>query len=412
MPNALLTISMITREALRILENNLTFAKGVNREYDDSFAIKGAKIGDTLNIRKPSRYVGRTGATLAVEDHTETSVPLTLNTQFGVDVSFTSKELLLSLDDFSQRVLQPAMATIANKIDYDGLGLYKDVYNTIGTPGTPITTLLPYLQAGAKMDYEAAPRDKLRSLVIDPTGQANIVDGLKGLFHSSTQIERQYEQGNMGLAGGFKWSMDQNVNVHQVGPLGGAPAVNTSVATTTPGIPFVQGVSSFTVDGFTAAAALRLRKGDTFTVTGVNAVNPQNRQSTGQLRQFTVTADVSSNADGSALVPVSPPLRTTGPYQTITAFPADNALLTVLGAANVQSPSALAYHRDAFTIAMADLPLPGGVDMAARVSDNQLGMSMRMIRAYDINNDAFPCRIDVLYGWKTIYPELACRIQS
>lgn len=402
MPNTNLTISMITREALRILENNLTFAKGVNREYDDAYAIKGAKIGDTLNIRKPARYVGRSGTALAVEDHTETSVPLVLNTQFGVDVQFTSKELLLSIDDFSKRILEPAMATVANKIDSDGLALYADVYNSVGTPGTTPNALLTYLQAGAKMDYEATPRDKMRSLVLEPTAQATIVDSLKGLFHSSTQIEKQYEQGNMGMSAGFKWSMDQNVNTHTIGPLGGTPLVNGTNQTG----------SSLITDGWTAAAALRLRRGDVFTIAGVFAVNPQNRASTGQLRQFVVTANVSSDGAGNATIPISPPITTTGAFQTVTNSPADNAALTVFGAANTLTPANLAYHRDAFTMASADLPLPGGVDMAARVSDNALGMSMRMIRAYDINNDRFPCRIDVLYGWRTLYPELACRIQG
>lgn len=403
MPNAYLTISMITREALRILENNLTFTKQVRRNYDDSFAVKGAKIGDTLNIRKPARYVGRTGPTLAVEDYTETSVPLVLNTQFGVDVQFTSKDMLLSLDDFSERVLSPAMATIANKIDRDGLALYQDVANAVGTPGAPVTTLKPYLDAGVKMDYEAAPRDGSRALVLGPQAQADIVDALKGLFHASDQIDKQYKQGTMGMTAGYKWSMDQNSFTHQVGPLGGTPLVN--------GVP-AQGATTLVTDGWTAAAALRLNKGDVFTIANVFAVNPQNRQSTGQLRQFVATANVSSDGAGNATIPIFPAIASTGAFQTVTVLPADNAALTVLGAANVLSPVSMAFHKDAFTMASADLPLPGGVDMASRVSDDQLGVSIRMVRAYDINNDRFPCRLDVLYGWKTLYGELAARIQN
>jgi hypothetical protein len=294
MANSLLTISQITKESLMVLENNLTFAKGVNREYDDQFAIGGAKIGDTINIRKPAKYVGRTGTVLSTEDHTETSVPLQLNTQFGVDINFTSKELTLSIDEFSDRIIKPAMATIANKIDRDGLALYKDIYNTVGTPGTIPTLLKTYLQAGAKMDYEGTPRDGQRSLVIDPSAQVEIVDSLKGLFQSSSEIKSQYENGNMGLAGGFKWSMDQNINVHTVGPLGGSPIVNGAGQTG----------STLVVSGFTAAAAARLNKGDVFTIAGVYAVNPQSRQSTGQLRQFVVSAAVSSDAGGNASIPI------------------------------------------------------------------------------------------------------------
>lgn len=402
MANSLLTISMITKESLRVLENNLAFAKGVNRDYDDQFAIGGAKIGDTINIRKPARYVGRTGTALAVEDHTETSVPLQLGTQFGVDINFTSKDLTLSIDEFSDRIIKPAMATVANKMDADGLALYKSVYNAVGTPGTTPTALKTYLQAGAKMDYEATPRDGNRSLVIEPTAQVEIVDSLKSLFQSGDQIMKQYEQGNMGQAAGFKWSMDQNVAVHQVGPLGGTPLVNGAGQTG----------ASLVTNGWTAAAASRLKAGDTFTIAGVFAVNPQSRASTGQLRQFVVTADVSSDASGNATIPISPAIVTSGAFQTVTASPGAGAAITVLGAANTLTPVNLAYHKNAFVLGCADLLLPKGVDMAARVSDKQLGLSARMVRAYDINNDKFPCRFDILYGWKAVYPELACRIHG
>ncbi len=403
MPNSLLTISKITNEALRVLENNLTFAKNVNREYDDQFAVSGAKIGDTLNIRKPARYVGRSGATLAVEDHTETSVPLALDTQFGVDVNFTTKELTLNLDDFSNRVLKPAMATIANKIDRDGLLMaYQSAYNAVGTPGTTPTALKTYLQAGEYMDYFGAPRDGQRAVVINPAAQVEIVDALKGLFQSSEQIKNQYEQGNMGMSAGFKWSMDQNVVTHTVGPLGGTPLVNGATQTG----------ATLVTDGWTASAALRLRRGDVFHVAGVFSVNPQSRQSTGKLQQFVVTADVSSDGSGNASIPISPSIVTSGAFQTVTASPADNAALTVLGAANTLTPANLAYHKDAYVLGTADLLLPSGVHKAARASDKQLGISIRMIQQYDINNDRMPCRLDVLYGWRAVYPELACRIQG
>lgn len=402
MANSLLTISMLTREVLRVLENNLSFAKGVNRNYDDQFAIGGAKIGDTINIRKPARYVGRTGQNLAVEDHTETSIPLQLNTQFGVDVSFTSKDMALSLNDFSQRFLAPACAVIANKIDRDGLALYADIHSAVGTPGTVPTTLKTYLQAGAKLDYNAVPRDSMRSLIIDPNAQVEIVDSLKSLFQSGDQIASQYEKGNMGLAAGFKWSMDQNVVNHVVGPLGGTPLVSGAG----------QSGSSLVTSGWTAAAASRLKKGDVFTIANVFAVNPQSRQSTGQLAQFVVTADFSSDGSGNGAVSIYPAITLTGAFQTVTVLPAASAAITVLGAANAITPAHLAYHRDAFALACADLPLPGGVHKASRVSDKQLGLSVRMIQAYDITTDKFPCRLDVLYGWKTVYPELACRIQG
>ena len=403
MANTLLTISMITREALRVLENNLTFTKGVNRQYDSRFGVEGAKIGTVLNVRKPPRYVGRTGTAISIEDATETQVAVTLDTQFGVDITFTSEDLALKIDDFSQRFITPAIATVANKIDTAGLALYKDIYNSVGTPGTTPNALLTYLQAGVLLDNNSAPVDGQRSVVITPLMQATIVDALKGLFQQSSAIANQYRKGQMGTAAGFDWLMDQNVNTHTVGPLGGTPLVNGSTSS---------GATSLVTDGWTSAAAARLKKGDIFTIAGVNAVNPQSRQSTGELQQFVVTADVSSDGSGNLTAAISPAITSSGAFQTVDALPADNAALTIVGAASTQTPQGLAHHRDAFTLAMADLPLPQGTDMAARVSDSQLGMSIRMIRDYDITTDKFPCRLDVLFGWATLRPELACRVQA
>lgn len=407
MPNTLLTISMITREALRVLENNLTFTKMVSRKYDSKFGVEGAKIGTVLNVRKPPRYVGRTGLPINIEDSIETSVPVALTTQFGVDIQFSSAELGLSIDDFSDRFLKPAAATIANRIDWDGLGLYTSVPNQVGAIGTVPNTLLTYLQAGVALDDAMAPRDGQRSVVINPIMQATLVDALKGLFQSSDKISDQYEQGTMGLTAGFKFSMDQNVRSHTAGPLGGSPTVSGGGQTG----------SSLLTAGWTAAAASRLKKGDTFTINNVYAVNLQNRQTLTTLRTFTVTADFSSDASGNGTVSIYPPIYGPSPNaaaQTVSALPAGGAAITITsGTANqVTNGVGLAFHKDAFTLAMADLPLPGGVDMAARVSDNQLGISLRAVRQYNISTDQFPMRLECLYGWSPLYPELACRILS
>lgn len=406
MANTLLTISMITREALRVLENNLTFTKYVRRDFDDSFGRAGAKIGTVLNIRKPARYAGRVGQGLSIEDATETQVPLVLNTQRGVDIAFTSQDLALSVDDFSDRFVRPAIANVANNIDFDGLQQYLNVYNQIGTPGTVPNALLTYLQAGQRLDEEAAPRDDLRSLVISPAMQATILDALKGLFQSATDIATQYESGKMGLAIGFKWSMDQNCGINTIGVLGGTPVVNGAS----------QSGATLVTNAWTSSAATRLKKGNVFTIgsgaTGCFAVNPQNKQSTGALRQFTATTDGASDGSGNMTINISPSITLSGPFQNVVAAPANSATINVNGAASTQSPQGLAFHKDAFALGCADLPLPGGVDMAARVSDKQLGLSLRLVRAYDINTDRFPTRIDVLYGWVTLYAELACRVAS
>jgi hypothetical protein len=404
--NTLLTISMITREALRVLENNLTFTKYVRRDFDDEYGRAGAKIGTVLNIRKPPRYVGRVGQALQLEDATETSVPLTLNVQRGVDIIFSSQDLALSIDDFSERFIMPAIANVANGIDFDGLSQYLNVYNEIGTPGTVPNQLLTYLQAGQRLDEEAAPRDKDRALVVSPAMQAVIVDALKGLFHDASDIEKQYSEGTMGRTIGFKWSMDQNVRVQTVGAYGGV--VGTINAANQTG-------SAITTSGWTANAAI-LNQGDVVSFQGTFAVNPQNKQSTGSLRQFVVTQNVVANGAGVATIPISGPgglgIILAGPFQTVTASPTNGAAINIQGTSGTSSPRGLAFHKDAFAFGCADLPLPGGVDIADRVNDKQLGCSIRLVRAYDINTDRFPTRLDILYGWTTLYPELATRIAS
>jgi hypothetical protein len=400
--NALLTISMITMEALRVLKNNLTFTRRVNRQYDSKFGVAGAKIGTVLNVRKPPRYLGRTGQALSLEDAVETSVPVTLDTQAGVDLAFTSEDLALSIDQFSDRFVKPAIASIANRVDADGLSLFDQIYQSVGTPGTVPNTLLTYLSAGVALDDSATPMDGQRSIVISPLMQATIVNALTGLFHQGSEIARQYTKGTMGNAAGFEWFMDQNIATHTVGPLGGTPLVDGADQTG----------ASLVTDGWTAAAALRLNRGDNFTIAGVNSVNPQSRQDTGTLQRFVVTADSDSTAGGAVTIPIDPPITPSGAFQTVSASPADDAALTIIGAANTVTRQGLAFHQDAFTLCVADLPIPDGIDMGARASDDDLGLSIRLIRDYDINLDRWPCRLDLLFGWAVLRPELAARIHS
>lgn len=392
--NNLLTIQMITNEALRILENNLAFTKQVNREYDSAFAKSGAKIGNTLNIRKPVKYGVTTGPGLSVQNTTETSTPLVLNTQAHVDVEFSSSDLALSIDEFSDRILKPMIAELANKIDMDGLALVKQVPDAVGSPTALADTLKTYLAAGVKLDNNSTPRDDTRAVVFGPTAQAGLVDNLKGLFSDVTEVSRQYKEGTMGKTAGFKFSMDQNVQSHTNGTGVANPVLVNGAS---------QSGSSLTVSGLTGT----LKAGDTFTIAGVYAVNPMSKQSTGQLRQFVVTTDV---AAAGTSVSFSPDLVATGATKNVTALPANNAPLTFVGGAGATYETGVAFHKDAFTFATADLPLPKGVDMAARVSDSQLGISMRAVSDYLISSDQFVTRIDVLYGWALIRPELACKV--
>lgn len=401
MANTNLTIDMITKESLRVLVNNLGFARNTNREYDDSFANDGAKIGDTLRVRKPARYTVSTGAALNVQDHTETKVDLVLDTQAHVDVNFTTKELTLDIDMFSDRVIKPAMAAIANKIDLDGLALYKDIFNSVGALGTTPATALLLLQCQEKMDNQATPRDDQRCLGINPAANAVLVDALKGLFHAGSQLDKQYRKGLLGLdtLGYKEIYMDQNVNTHTVGKNDDLTnTVNDTVA---------EGDTAIDMDGFSTSTPTVVL-GDVFTIADVNEVNPQTRVSTGNLQQFVVTA---VGTPGSSLITgigVSPSFTATGGQQTIDALPVDNAVITFYATSEGTSPQNLAYHKDAFTLGTADLLMPKGVDFASRQTYE--GISMRIVRDYDINNDTLPCRIDVLYGWKTLYPGLACRL--
>jgi len=413
MANNLLTISKITNEALMVLENELTFTGEVDRNYDDQFAVVGAKIGQTVNVRRPGRFIGTTGPALNVEDFNETSVPVTLSTQFHVDTQFTTQDLALSLDMFSDRVLKPAIATIANKMDRDGLVMAKNnTANIVGTAGTAPTGLITYLTAAAYLDSEGAPRDGRRSVIVEPFTSATIVDSLKGLFVPTAQISSQYTKGLMGRdSGGMNWRMDQNVVSQTFGSYASA-TLSCNVTTATGFLSSGWAYSSTITVGATSAAAT-LNQGDTFTIAGVFAVNPQNRQTYGnKLRSFVVQSTTAIGSGGTASVTVVPAVITAGQFQNVSITSTGSQTVTPFNNTGVVSAQNILMHRNAFTLACADLELPEGVHFAGRASDKEIGLSMRVVRQYTINNDSIPTRLDVLYGWAPLYPELACRIAS
>jgi len=412
MANNLLTISKITNEALMVLENELTFTSEVDRNYDDQFAIVGGKIGNTVNVRKPGRFIGTTGPALNVEDFNETSVPVTLSTQFHVDTQFTTQDLALSLDMFSDRVLKPAVAAIANKIDRDGtLQAANNTANIVGVAGTPPTGLITYLTAAAYLDSEGAPRDGRRSCVVEPFTSATIVDSLKGLFVPQEAIGEQYRKGLMGRdSAGMNWKMDQNIVSHTFGSFSGSATVNTTTAT---GF-LTSGWASSSTITLTLTNGVSLNQGDTFTIAGVYAVNPQNRQAYGsnKLRNFVVNTAVSGSG-GTISVNVSPAIITAGQFQNVSIpSTSSTAAVSFFNQSGTVSPQNIIMHRNAFTLAVADLELPEGVHFAGRASDKEIGLSMRVVRQYTINNDSIPTRLDVLYGWANLYPELACRVAA
>lgn len=389
------------------LKSQLGFSAGVNRQYDDQFAKDGAKIGSVCNIRKPVRHVVNSGKALSLNSVADQSVALTLDSQKHVDFQFSSQELALSIDDFRERYLKTAITALANQIDYDGCLQYVNIPSSVGTPGTAPTSLSVAFQAAQKLNENGAPVDDMRSMVVNPAGQTAFLAAGLTSFNDQKALSEQYRKGRMAVAGGFTWSMDQNIVSHSTGAVVGTPLVKTTI--TADG-------AAIAVDGITGSIADCYKAGDVIQLAGVYGVNPQTKQSTGVLKQFVVTADTDSVSNEIASLPISPSMVLTGAYQNISAYPVDGAAITLFGAATTYaskvSPANMAFHRDAFVLGMADLPLPRGVDMAARASDPSSGLSVRIVRAYDVNNDEFPCRIDVLYGWKTVYAELACRVQG
>ena len=399
MANSLLTIDMITRKALEILENNLVITRTVNRQYDDSFAVEGAKIGSTLRIRLPDRALVTDGAALQVQDDNEQFTTLTVSNQKHIGVNFTSAELTMQLDDFAERVLKPRISQLASSIDADVANSYKSIFQSVGTPGTAPATSLVLLQAQQKLNESAAVMSP-RYATVSPAANAGLVEGLKGLFNPVNTISRQFKNGLMGegVLGLEEINMSQSIKQHTTGSRTGAHTVTTTVST--------QGQATINITG---TGSQTLAAGDVFTIASVFAVNPQTRESTGSLQQFVVTEANTASGGAYTSVAISPALYTsTNALATVDSFPQSSAVVTFLGSASTQYPQNLIYHKDAISFATADLLLPQGVDMASRQVHN--GISLRVVRQYDINNDRLPCRIDVLYGFSAIRPPMAVRL--
>jgi len=400
MSNSILTIDMITRKSLEILENNLVITRNVNRQYDDSFAVEGAKIGSTLRIRLPDRALVTDGAALQVQDDNEQYTTLTVASQKHIGVNFTSAELTMQLDEFAERVLKPRISQLASSIDADVANAYLGIGNSVGTPGTTPSTSLVLLQAQQKLNENAAVMNP-RYATVNPAANAGLVEGLKGLFNPTDTISKQFKNGMMGtgVLGYDEINMSQSIKQFTTGSrtaTGGT--LSASVST--------QGATTIAITGAGNAGTVKI--GDVFTVAGCYAVNPQTRESTGSLFQFVATANVTLGSSGEGSITVAPIYTSANALATVDSFPASGAAVVFVGAASSTYAQNLVYHKDAITFATADLLLPQGVDMAARAVHN--GISLRVVRQYDINNDRMPCRIDVLYGYNTIRPQMAVRM--
>lgn len=410
--NNLLTPTMITRKALDVLHQKLNFVGNVNTQYDDRFAQTGAKIGTSLNIRMPSKYTVRTGATLSAQEHYERSTPLTVNSQYGVDVSFTSVELTMQLDDFSERIIEPAMAQLAAKIEGDAFAVaYKLVNNYTNATTNGLMTYKRFQQGGANITNQLGPLSQ-RCACLSPDSQVEFNDAVKGLFQAQENIRRQYREGLMGRTGGFDVYENTLVPSHTTGSLAGSPlTVGTALGTSdTSNVWSSQ--TNLLVDGATSGTTLKA--GDIITISGVYDVHPETKTTRGKLKTFVVQNDITlTTAATSYTVTVKPALiygsgnayqncALSGPSDT------DNNTVTLIGAVSSGFGQDLQFHRDAFVFATADLEDVSRYGAwGARAQKD--GISMRLARQYAISSDTVPCRIDVLWGFAGLYPELANR---
>ena len=393
--NTLLSPTIITREALRILHANLNFICNINKQYDPQFANSGAspsgKIGPSLTIRMPNQYTVRTGSVLQVQDTVETSQVLTVSTQKGVDTIFSSQDLTLTIDEFSKRYLQPAMSVLATNIEADALSMIKDVYNAVDDNANALT--YKDVALGRKMLnlYLAPPTDRCATLIPDHVVSFN--DAVKGLYNPQESVSRPYLTGKIGKVQGIDTYENTVLNKFQSGTAAATTGYTATITSGSANIVFAAGTDTF-------------KKGDIITLSTVNAVDPETKADRGFLQQFVLTADY---AGGAGTGTISPTPVSSGAAQNVTAIGAGLTVVKIGGGASALYAQSLFFHPEAFTFVTADLidVSKFGAWGSRQVMD---GISMRIARQYDITNDNVPCRIDVLYGYKTLRAQLACRV--
>ena len=445
---------MITNRALPVLANECVLTDKFNRQYDKEFGQKGKKIGATCNVRLPPRYLGTFGPALNVEPSVENYMPVNILYQFHVDIQFNTINMLLDIDDFQSRFIQPACQAVGNRIDSDGAYFaLQNTANRVGTPGTAPTAFKNFSDARAILASEGMPKGAMPTAVLHPLAHSSMADSLKGLYNPQAQLSEQFEMGMIAKrTAGADWFEDQNVAAYSTGTLTGTPVL-AGVTTAAGGSAIItsgwaqSGV--FNLQGLTNTAA-QCVVGDTIQVAGLFPVNPQNRGRYGNaLKQFVVlppagyaqmngvaapggpqfapatlaagtfnavTGQYTSSGSGTLTVTVAECAITGGQFQNVAAtaaFTGTPAVTINGGAASAtNSTENLYFHRDAFALAFVDLPLPRTAVDASRAYDEDLGLSLRIATQYTINNDAEPTRIDVAYGFASLYRQMAARISG
>lgn len=403
MTNTLLTPTMVTREALRVLHQKLTFISTINRNYDDSFAISGAKIGSTLKIRLPNQYTIRTGATFTTQAVAETSVTLTVATQKGVDTEFTTADLALSLDDFSERILTPAMTALAANVEADALSMTNDVWQTVDNTANASVAMATILQGRQKLNDALAPVDNNRTALLSTQDSADLVNALKGLFQDSQAIKEQYREGMMGRTGGFDFYENTLLASLTTGTMSAVPAV-IALDTITVGT----ATSTLNIGATNSLGTGTLVVGDVFTIATLTRVHPETKANTGVLHQFVVTAAMPSATFSS--IAFSPAIQMSGATQNVISTVISGQLIAKVGNSSRVTRQSLVYHKNAFAFVTADLALPKGLHFAAR--EVQDGISLRILSDYAMSSDTIGTRVDILYGFKTLRGSQAVKIAS
>lgn len=416
--NALVTSDWVLPETLARLVNNWVYASRAccNRSYDSRYKVAGAKVGSKVTARLPQRYKTYEGAAITQwEDIDDQTVEIEITHQKHIPFRFGMWALTFETRDYAENYVQPAVEALTNVVDHDGLQeTYRDIYHTVGTPGTvpgstgtlPQAATRTYLDAVVKLREAAAPKPYIAML--SPDMHSYLMNGAIELFNPAGQISQQFREGefNRGALGIQRWFLDQNVHTHVVGALGGTPLVNGASQTG----------STLAIDGAGGAVTDYFLQGDTIQVASVNSINPLNYTSTGRLQDFVVTADTDADSNGDLSVPISPAITIAGHRQTVNAAPADGAAITTFGHASnhagASTPTGLVYNKMGNVLVMADLERPMGQWVSERISNADFGISMRLVKWYEGMTDQSPCRLDVVYGWKQVRPETACRVQS
>ncbi len=393
--NILLTPTIIAKEAMLQLSNSMAMSKHVHTAYKNEFV----RVGQTITVKKPNKFRATKSATRVNTDISEQSTSITLASPAHVSWAFSSTELTTTIKEYSKNYIQPAALALANMIDTDLCGLYSEVYNSVGTPGSTPATFAALGEAQQRLDDETAPSDT-RVGILNPAANWALADGLKGTFAQNV-AKNIVTKGFLGQIANLNLYTDQNVVRHTTGNFtaGATPVMNGAT---------VSGATSVITNGWSGSNTVK--KGDVFTIAGVYAVNPMSGASTGVLRQFVVTADT-DDTGADMTIPISPTIiyGATNPYTNVSALPLTTAALTFKGNANSVYPQNLIFHPSAFALVTVPIEMPSGV-WGARETDPETGLSCRVVKQYDIEFDEEVIRIDVLSGIKVLYPELACRL--